>query len=144
MENAKDYLKEIDIDTYNNKDKLKIFTILYKNLNYNPTLNKKLVKKCSFILNSMTDKELNTLFSNLNFNVDQLKLYNEINDLYSDELIENSEIIKISDNRFIISKKNYKNLTKEHIEILKKLVKNETLYNPVFIELDDEKRLIVD
>lgn len=144
MENAKDYLKEIDIDTYNNKEKLKIFITLYKNLNYSPTLNKKLVRKCSFILNSMTDKELNTLFSNLNFNVDQLKLSNEINDLYSDELIENSEIIKINDKRFIISKENYKNLTKEHMKTLKILVKNETLYNPVFIELDDEKRLIVD
>ena len=92
----------------------------------------------------MTDKELNTLFSNLNFNVDQLKLSNEINDLYSDELIENSEIIKINDKRFIISKENYKNLTKEHIETLKILIKNETLYNPVFIELDNEKRLIID
>lgn len=99
MKNTKDYLKEIDIDTYNNKDKLKIFTTLYKNLNYSPTLNKKLVKKCSFILNSMTNKELNALFSNLNFNVDQLKLSNEINDLYPDELIENSKIIKINENK---------------------------------------------
>lgn len=79
MENAKDYLKEIDINTYNNKD----------------------------------------------------------------ELIENSEIIKISDKRFIISKENYKNLTKEHIEILKILVKNETLYNPVFIKLNNEEKLII-
>ncbi len=38
MENTKDYLKEIDINTYNNKDKLKIFTTLYKNLNYSPIL----------------------------------------------------------------------------------------------------------
>lgn len=144
MENVKDYLKEIDIDTHNNKNKLKIFITLYKNLNYSPILNKKLVKKCSFILNSMTDKELNSLFSNLNFNIDQLKLSNEINDLYTDEMIENSKIIKIDDKRFIISKKNYKNLTKEHIETLKILIKNETLYNPVFIELDNEKRLIID
>lgn len=144
MKNAKDYLKEIDIDTYNNKNKLKIFITLYKNLNYSPILNKKLVKKCSFILNSMTDKELNSLFSNLNFNIDQLKLSNEINDLYTDEMIENSKIIKIDDKRFIISKENYKNLTKEHIETLKELIKNETLYNPVFIELDNEGRLIID
>lgn len=143
MKNAKEYLKEIDIDTYNDKEKLKIFKTLYKNLNYSPTLNKKLVKKCSFILNSMTDKELKTLFSNLNFDVDQLKLSNEINDLYSDELVKNSKIIKINDKRFIISKKNYRNLTKEHMETLKILVKNETLYNPIFIELDDKEKLII-
>ena len=47
----------------------------------------------------MTDKELNTLFLNLNFNVDQLKLSNETNNLYSDKLIKNSKIIKINENK---------------------------------------------
>lgn len=129
-------------------------------------INKKRAKKCNYIINSMTENELSVLThqfniwkskedrinsgeyqvklkeSDFNYNDEQLAL--TINKIYPDELIKNSKIIKINDKRFIISKENYKNLTKEHIEILKKLVKNEILYNPVFIELDNEGRLIID
>ena len=47
-------------------------------------------------------------------------------------------------NYFVFTKTDAQHLTEEHFDILLALAENEELHNPVFVDIDDEGRLIVD
>ena len=46
--------------------------------------------------------------------------------------------------RQVISKEQYPMLTETHLDTLLKIVKNEELHNPVYIEIDEEGALAID
>ena len=45
---------------------------------------------------------------------------------------------------FVISKIDHENIIQKHMERIEKLAKKPKLYNPVFVKLDDEGKLVVE
>ena len=67
-------------------------------------------------------------------------LYNH----YPSELVENSKIIAVKEKKFVVSKVDYDKIIQNHMARLEKLAKKHKLYNPVFVKLDDEGKLVVE
>lgn len=67
-----------------------------------------------------------------------------LNNRYSSELVENSEIITVKKKIFVVSKVDYNKIIQNHMARLEKLAKKHKLHNPVFVKLDDEGELVVE
>ena len=78
------------------------------------------------------------------FNSYDKELMQKLSDMYPMQLIENSKIINMDKKYFVFSKENAEKLTEEHSDTLLILSENSDIYNPVFVELDEEGRLVVD
>ena len=78
------------------------------------------------------------------FNDADINLITMLANQYSSEMIENSEIISVKEKRFVVSKKDHENIIQNYMERLEKLAKKPKLYNPVFVKLDDEGKLVVE
>ena len=102
------------------------------------SINEERAKICSFIVGTMTEKELS------DFNFYDKELMQKLSDMYPMQLIENSKIINMDKKYFVFSKENAEKLTVEHLDTLLILSENTDIYNPVFVELDEEERLVVD
>ena len=59
-------------------------------------------------------------------------------------MVENSKVVCLDRKCFVFTKVDAQRLTGEHFDILLTLAENEELHNPVFVDIDDEGRLIVD
>lgn len=123
-------------------------------------------KKCAFIVSTLTEKELSDLTHQMNlwkckeerimngeyqvdlfekdFNYDDEKFIRTIDSMYPSQLVENSKVVCLDKNYFVFTKTDAQHLTEEHFDILLALAENEELHNPVFVDIDDEGRLIVD
>lgn len=130
------------------------------------SINEERAKICSFIVGTMTEKELSDFTHLMNiwkskedrlmsgekqvrleesdFNSYDKELMQKLSDMYPMQLIENSKIINMDKKYFVFSKENAEKLTEEHSDTLLILSKNSDIYNPVFVELDEEGRLVVD
>ena len=64
--------------------------------------------------------------------------------MYPTEMVENSTVIKLDEKYFVFSKSDARCLTERHFDTLLTIVENEELYNPIFVNMDNEGRLIVD
>jgi hypothetical protein len=78
------------------------------------------------------------------FNDDDAKLMNLLEKMYPISLIDSSHIIEIDNHYFVFSKQDASRLSEQHFDILSELSDSEQLANPVYVELDEEGRLIVD
>lgn len=129
-------------------------------------INEKRAKKCSFIVSSLTEEELSDLTHEMNiwkskqqlimsgelqvdlyeadFNNADVKLFITLDSIYSTDMIENSKIISLDKKNFVFSKSDSKLLTEKHFDILLSLAQNEELHNPVFVNIDEEGRLLID
>lgn len=136
---------------------------LEKNIN---SINIERAKKCDFIVSTLSQKELSDLTHQMNilkckedrimsgeyqvdlyendFNSKDEKLILTLDAMFPSNLIENSKIIPIDENYFVFSKIDSENLTEKHFDMLLALAEKEELHNPVFVEIDDEGRLVVD
>ncbi len=125
-----------------------------------------LAKKSAFLVSSMSESELSSLTHKLNlwsskesrimggeyqvdldendFNSNDEKIVSLLDKMYPLEVIDNSEIISLDKNYFVFSKEDAQRLTEEHFDVLLTLSENEELHNPVYVEMDDEGRLLVD
>lgn len=123
-------------------------------------------EKCAFIVSTMTEKELSDLTHQMNlwkckeerimqgkyqvdlsegdFNSDDEKLIRTLDVIYPLQMVENSTVVCLDKKYFIFTKTDAQHLTEEHFDILLTLAENEELHNPVFVDIDDEGRLIVD
>lgn len=123
-------------------------------------------EKCAFMVSTMTEKELSDLTHQMNlwkckeerimngeyqvdlserdFNSDDEKLIRTLDDMYPSQLVENSTVLCLDRKYFFFTKSDAQHLTEEHFDILLTLAENEELHNPVFVDIDDEGRLIVD
>ena len=64
--------------------------------------------------------------------------------MYSLEFINNSHIIKMDTHYFLFNKDNVPKITVEHYDTLSVLADSGELSNPIYVEIDDEGRLLVD
>lgn len=78
------------------------------------------------------------------FSQDDAKLLALLEAMYPNELIENTRIVSLDNHYFLFSKKDAAHLTEQHYDTLAELADKEELHNPVYVELDEEGRLIVD
>ena len=130
------------------------------------SINKKRAEKCAFIVSTMTEKELSDFTHQMNiwkskenrimsgeyqvdldesdFNSDDMQLIQTLDAMYPTEMVENSTVIKLDEKYFVFSKSDARCLTERHFDTLLTIVENEELYNPIFVNMDNEGRLIVD
>lgn len=138
-------------------------TAYYKNVE---SINVKRAKKCAFIVGTMTEEELSDLTHQMNiwkskekrimsgeyqvnldesdFNNNDEKLINTLDMMYTTDMVENSEIINLDKNYFVFSNSDSKLLTEKHFDMLLTLAEKEDLHNPVFVDIDEEGRLLID
>lgn len=64
--------------------------------------------------------------------------------MYPIDLIENSSIIEIDSRYFVFHKSDIPRLTEQHFDTLSSLAENKQLCNPVFVEVDEGGRLLID
>ena len=130
-------------------------------------VNENRAKRCAFIVQTLTEEEWSSFMKKLNiwkakeseilnhkYNIAELDLA-DLNDedinlitmlynRYSSELVENSEIITVKEKKFVVSKIDHEKIIQNYMERLEKLAKKPKLYNPVFVKLDDEGKLVVE
>lgn len=129
-------------------------------------VNKERAAKCAFMVSTMTEKELSDLTHEMyiwkakeerimsgeyqvdldesDFNSYDTKLMQTLDAMYPREMVEDSKVIKLDEKYFVFSKSDAKRLTEEHFDTLLTIVENEELHNPIFVDIDDEGRLIID
>jgi hypothetical protein len=145
------YFDDVSVSVYNEKKDI---------------INSVRAKKCAFIVGTMTEKELSELTHGLNlwkskekrimegelqvdleacdFNSDDEKLIRLLDNMYSEEMIDNSSIINLDKNYFVFRTNEISKLTETHFDVLLSLSEREELHNPVYVEIDEEGRLIID
>ena len=130
-------------------------------------VNENRAKRCAFIVQTLTEEEWSSFMKKLNIwkakeseilnhkyriaeldladlNDEDINLITMLNNLYSSELVENSEIITVKKKIFVVSKVDYDQIIQNHMARLEKLAKKPKLHNPVFVKLDDEGKLVVE
>lgn len=123
-------------------------------------------KKCAFVVKTMTEKELSDLTHQMNiwkskeprimrgeyqvdlyerdFNSDDEEMIRLLDKMFPLEMIDNSTVINLDRNYFVFSNTDASKLTETHFDALLSLTEREELHNPVYVEVDDEGRLLVD
>lgn len=122
--------------------------------------------KSKFITEIMSEKELSDLTHKLNIwmakknritageqqvelcesdlNESDESILRTLEQMYSLEFIKNSHIIKMDTHYFLFSKDDIPKITGEHYDTLSVLANSGELSNPIYVEIDDEGRLLVD
>ena len=133
---------------------------------YADSINVERAKKCSFIVSTMSEKELSDLTHQMNlwkskesrimsgeyqvklyesdFDSNDIKLIDALDMIYSIDMVENSKVINLDKKYFVFTKSKAELLTEKHFDILLTLAENEELHNPVFVDMDKEGRLLID
>lgn len=123
-------------------------------------------KKCAFFVQTLTEKELSDVTHHMNiwkskknrimrgeyqvdleekdFNSDDEQMIKLLDSMYPEEMIENSQVISLDKNYFVFNKRDVTRLTEAHFDTLFALAENEKLHNPVYVDMDEEGRLIID
>lgn len=123
-------------------------------------------KKCAFVVQTMTEKELSELTHRMNlwrskeqrimkgeyqvalhesdFNAEDEAMVKLLDEMYPVEMIERSSVINLDKSYFVFKKEDVQRLTEEHFDVLMTLTEQEELHNPVYVDIDEEGRLIID
>ena len=129
-------------------------------------INTSRAKKCAFVVSTMTENELSDLTHQMNlwkskekrimsgeyqvdlnecdFNSDDEKMIRLLDSMYSEAMIDDSHIINLDKNYFVFHKNDISKLTEEHFDILLALTEQNYLQNPVYVDVDEEGRLLID
>ncbi|MBU4693261.1 hypothetical protein KQ876_03560 [Mycoplasma sp. CSL7491-lung] len=123
-------------------------------------------KKANFLIATLTQEELSNLTHQMNLwlvkkdlimsgekqvdldekdlNDDDFKLIKKLSSIASIETINNSTIYEIGEKYFVFSNKDSKVIKPEHLDILTSVSKDPELYNPVYVEIDEDGDLVID
>lgn len=123
-------------------------------------------KKCAFVVRVLSENELSALTHTMNlwksketrimsgeyqvdldekdFNESDSEIINTLDRMYPIELIENSEVIDIDNHYFVFTKSDAQKLTEQHFDTLSSLAESEELFNPIYVDIDEEGRLVID
>lgn len=129
-------------------------------------LNEARAKKSAFVVSTMSENELSELTHNMNlwkskearimggeyqvdldendFNEADYKMIAWLDRMYPIEMIDNSRIFSIDSHYFVFKKSDVPRLTEQHFDTLSILSEKEQLFNPVYIDIDERGRLIID
>lgn len=123
-------------------------------------------KKCSFVVKILSESELSELTHSMNlwksredrimggeyqvdldegdFNADDVKIITALDKMYPIELIENSSVIAIGNQSFVIHKNDVPRLTGQHFGTLSSVAEKGRVPNPAYVEIDGSGRLAID
>lgn len=123
-------------------------------------------KKCAFIVSVLSEGELSELTHTMNlwkskeerilrgeyqvdldesdFNENDAKIISMLDRMYPIDMIEDASIVEIDSHYFVFRRKDISNLTEQHFDILSSLAEGDQLCNPVFVEVDEGGRLLID
>lgn len=123
-------------------------------------------KKCAFIVRILSVNELSELTHTMNlwkskeerimsgeyqvdlderdFNESDTELITALDRMYPMQLIDNSEVIEIDNHYFVFKKEDAQKLTEQHFDTLSSLAESENLFNPIYVEIDEGGRLVID
>jgi len=123
-------------------------------------------KQCGFIAAVQTERELSELTHGMNIwqarkdlierGVSQVPLYEKdfnqsdydfiktLGSMFPINMIEASSIIRIDEVYFVIDKQKLQELTEEHYDALSIIAHEKELHNPVYLELEEDGRLLID
>ncbi len=133
---------------------------------YGEMINKAIAEQCSFIVSILSESELSALTHEMNiwktkekfidkgiaqidldendFNQNDVRMIETLSNMYPVEMANSSEVLNIDNFYFVIEKNNLSKLTEEHFDILSSLISKEELHNPIFVDIDEDGRLIID
>lgn len=123
-------------------------------------------KKANFMIDILSEDELSELthqyniwnskserilsgeqqvpLSESDFTAEDNTLTDTLFHMFSVDTIENSKVIHIGDNSFVYSTEDAHKITSSHMDTMFALSKKENLSNPVFVNIDEEGRLLID
>lgn len=129
-------------------------------------INEERAKKCAFVVSILSENELSELTHTMNlwkakenrimrgeyqvdlderdFNRADAGLIAKLDEMYPMDLIENSEVIAIDNHYFVFKKSDIQRLTEQHFDTLSSLAESGELFNPVYVDIEEGGRLIVD
>lgn len=96
--------------------------------------------KCEFLADALSSRDL----SKLTHNTLSARMIEELYSLYPTDLIQQSSIISIGNYNFVLRKDDLDRLTDDQYAILSLMTETTELHNPVYVEIDDHGKLIVD
>lgn len=121
---------------------------------------------CHFIVGTLSEEELSELTHKLrlwnshrerimrgeqqvslcedDFDQNDANMVNLLGCMYPLDMVRNSSIVSIDKHYFVFSNDDISRLTEQHFDVLDQLIHVEELHNPVYVEIDDEGRLLVD
>lgn len=130
------------------------------------TINPQRASVSSFIVSTLSEDELSEFTHKMNiwksqelrimsgeqqvdlnsrdFSDDDTELIERLVRIYPIELVENSEVYNFGNKSFVLSKMDATKLSEQHMDVLSVLASKDDLYNPVFVEIDEEGRLLID
>lgn len=132
------------------------------------TINRPRAEKSAFLMKILTEAELSELTHKMNlwkskedrilsgeyqvdlfeqdFNQEDINMIRLLDQMYPDSLVANSKVLQMDAFCFVFSNEDAIKLTERHLDILSTVALNETesLHNPVFVAIDDDRRLILD
>ncbi len=122
--------------------------------------------QCSFIVSTLSERELSALTHEMNiwksqekyinmgcyqvslsesdFNEHDYDMIRMLGEIYPVDMIKSSEIVKVDNYYFVLSEEDFTKLTEEHLDVLMSLTDNAKLHNPVFVSIDEEGCLLID
>jgi len=129
-------------------------------------IDEKRARKSAFIVETLTEAELSGLTHRMNlwkakeeriqsgeyqvdldeedFNQEDVQLITLLDQMYPEDVVKNSVVIPLDNHYFVFQKDVATRLTEQHFDVLSTLSEKETLYNPVYVGMDEEGRLIID
>ena len=78
------------------------------------------------------------------FNADDAKIISALDKMYPIELIESSSVIAIDNQYFLFNKNDIPKLTEQHFDTLSSIAEDGQIFNPVYVEIDERGRLVID
>lgn len=132
----------------------------------NTHINEVRARKCAFVVATLSEYELSELTHSMNlwkskenrilrdeyqvnldendFNENDAKIISCLDEMYPIDLIENSSVIEIDNQYYVFSKDDMPKLTEQHFDTLSILAEKGQLLNPVYVDIDERGRLVID
>lgn len=123
-------------------------------------------RKINYLIASLSEEELSELTHQFNiwkakskeitsgiqqvklseddFNSEDCNMMKKLEDIYTDQMVNNSVVVQVGEKYFIFPKKDAEGLMPQHYDILSELSNRDDLRNPVFAEIDETGGLLVD
>lgn len=129
-------------------------------------INEERAKKSAFVVSTMSENELSELTHHMNlwkskearimggeyqvdldendFNEADHKMITWLDQMYPIEMIDNSKVFNLDSRYFVFKKSDVPRLTEQHFDTLCTLSEKVQLFNPIYVDIDERGRLIID
>lgn len=129
-------------------------------------INEERAEKCAFVVRTLSENELSELTHAMNlwkakekrilggeyqvdleesdFDNEDFKMISALDKMYPIEIIRNSSVVEIDSHYFVFHKNDMSKLTERHFDTLSSIAESGEICNPVYVEIDEGGRLVID